>query len=82
MNATGATYRRPLGARLSPAEAAQLTVRAAQGEQLPAVPVRDAQGYVLTALTTLSANDLRDHQARVQEVARVLYLFQAPALLA
>ena len=70
------------GAALSPAEAAHLLARAAQGDALTHAPVKEGTGYVLAHLATLSAQQLAAHRAQVLQLAQRLSLFAGPGLSA
>jgi len=70
------------GSPLSPAEAAHLLTRAAQGEHLTHAPVKAETGYTLAHVATLTEQQRQQHRAQVAHFAAALSTFSAPSLLA
>jgi len=79
---SAAPYRLTHGAPLSPAEAAHLLTRAAQGEQLTHAPVKADHGYRLAHVATLTEQQRQQHRDQVAQFAQVLGSFNAASLLA
>ena len=79
---SAAPYRLAHGETLSPAEAAHLLTRAAQGEHLTHAPVKAGTGYRLAHVATLTEQQRQQHRAQVARLARLLYPFTAPSLSA
>ncbi|WP_407569097.1 hypothetical protein [Deinococcus altitudinis] len=79
---SAAPYRLAHGSTLSPAEAAHLLTRAAQGEHLTHAPVKADHGYHLAHVATLTEQQRQQHRAQVAQLARLLITFTAPSLSA
>ena len=76
------TYSLKHGDTLSPAEAAHLLTRAAQGEHLTHAPVQADHGYDLAHVATLTKQQRQHYCAQVAQLARLLDPFTAPSLSA
>jgi len=70
------------GSPLSPAEAAHLLTRAAQGEDLTHAPVKAGMGYHLAHVATLTEQQRQQHRDQIARFAAALATFSAPSLLA
>ncbi len=75
-------YHKHPGDPLTPAEASHLLIRAAQGEPLQAVPVKQDGAYHLAHVSTLTADQQREHAQLVGQVAAYLLGLNAPPLSA
>lgn len=69
------------GATLSPAQAAHLLTRAAQGEPLTHAPVKEGSTWTLAHLATLSVAQQLEHARRVNLTADLLAGAPVPAAL-